>query len=94
MEKYSLSSKELEEMVEQVVREVLNLLVEVTDGGVADFSNYHLLRESHIMGAKENGCKTIKVGEKTLITPLAMDYIKNDNLTICRKQGTGWSWEE
>jgi len=94
MEKYSLSSKELEEMVEQVVREVMNLLVEVTDGGVADFSNYHLLRETNIMEAREGGCKTIKVGEKTIITPLAMDYIKNGNLAICRKQGNGWSWEE
>lgn len=94
MKKYSLSSKELEEMVEQVVREVLNLLVEVTDGGVADFSVFHLLRETDVMGAREDGCKTIKVGENTIITPLAMDVIKNGNLAICRKQGNGWNWEE
>ena len=84
MERRGISQKELERLVEQVVREVLALLLGASGKEAMDFSHYRLLAEADITRARAAGYRILQLGERTIITPLAMDEIKKYSLTIRR----------
>lgn len=54
-------------------------------GGFIDFTQLHLLREADLLKLRNAAGKTVKLGRNTKITPLAMDYITNHNLSIARQ---------
>lgn len=52
--------------------------------GILDLSEIRLLKESQLLKARNQGYCTILLNTNAIITPLAMDYITNHNLTIQR----------
>lgn len=54
-------------------------------GNVCDFGGRKLLRESDLLRTRREGYTTLLVGEHTIITPLAQDYITNHHLVIKKK---------
>lgn len=54
-------------------------------GQYLDFSCLRLLREADLSGARNTGAASIRLGRNTIITPLAMDFIKNHSLSIIRE---------
>ncbi len=53
--------------------------------GVLDLTSLSLLREADLIRARTNGYRVLCLRQKTKITPLASDYIKNHSLTILRQ---------
>lgn len=49
-----------------------------------DLSSLRLLRESDLIKVRGNGSITVLLGQNTIITPLARDYIANHNLAVIR----------
>ncbi len=54
-------------------------------GRYLDFSCLRLLREADLSGARNMGTAFIRLGRDTIITPLAMDFIKNHSLSVIRE---------
>lgn len=52
---------------------------------VLDLTSLSLLREADLIRARTNGYRVLCLRQKTKITPLASDYIKNHSLTILRQ---------
>jgi len=49
-----------------------------------DLSRLRLLRESDLIKVRGTGSITVLLGQNTIITPLARDYIANHNLAVIR----------
>lgn len=49
-----------------------------------DLSGLRLLRESDLIKVRGTGSITILLGQNTIITPLARDYISNHNMAVIR----------
>lgn len=49
-----------------------------------DLSSLRLLRESDLIKVRGTGSITVLLGQNTIITPLARDYIANHNLAVIR----------
>lgn len=51
-----------------------------------DLSGLHLLREADLFQVRSMGPASIKIGRKTIVTPLAMDFIANHGLSVVRSE--------
>ena len=51
-----------------------------------DLSGLHLLREADLFRVRSMGPASIKIGRKTIVTPLAMDFIVNHGLSVVRSE--------
>ena len=56
------------------------------DSTAFDLTGLKLLGESDLGKMRGTGYRTVLIGRKTIITPLAKDYISNHNLTVRRQQ--------
>ena len=56
------------------------------DSTAFDLTGLKLLGESDLGKIRGTGYRTVLIGRKTIITPLAKDYISNHNLTVRRQQ--------
>lgn len=56
------------------------------EGTAYDMTGLKLLRESDLGKIRGLGCRTVYIDKKTIITPLAQDYISNHNLAVRRRQ--------
>lgn len=54
-------------------------------GEAFDFRHFGLVREADLFPMRTSGAKVIRLGRDTKITPLAMDFIKNHNLSLQRE---------
>lgn len=53
--------------------------------GTHNMSELRLLRESDLAKIRGDGYGTVVIGENTIITPLAQDYLTNHNLSVRRQ---------
>ena len=56
------------------------------DSAAFDMTGLKLLGESDLGKIRGTGYRTVLIGRKTIITPLAKDYISNHNLAVRRQQ--------
>lgn len=76
------------------IREAAELEMRARSGGripaddskAFDLTRLKLLGESDLGRMRGTGYRTVLIGRKTIITPLAKDYISNHNLTVRRQQ--------
>ncbi|HIU76783.1 MAG TPA: hypothetical protein IAC62_12930 [Candidatus Pelethocola excrementipullorum] len=57
----------------------------VTTGDDLDLTELGLLRESDLTKVRGNGYGTVVIGQSTIVTPLAQDYLTNHNLAVRRQ---------
>ncbi|MDY3919845.1 MAG: hypothetical protein SOZ59_12760 [Candidatus Limivivens sp.] len=57
------------------------------EGEWMDFTGIRVLKESDLCRIRGNGISGVEVGKKTIITPLAQDYLTNHGLEVRRQEG-------
>lgn len=61
----------------------------------AELTGRRLVQEADIRKAGNSGCRSLRIGADTKITPLAMDYIKNHEMSVIRQEGVKeWKSEQ
>lgn len=76
----------IQEVAELEMRAQSGGCIPADDSAAYDLAGLKLLRESDLGRMRKTGCRTVLIGRKTIITPLAKDYISNHNLTVRRQQ--------
>ena len=61
-------------------------IIAENDSAPFDLTRLKLLGEADLGRLRGTGYRTVLIGRKTIITPLAKDYISNHNLTVRRQQ--------
>lgn len=76
----------VQEAAELVMRVLKKECAPADDRAAFDLTGLKLLGESDLGKMRGTGYRTVLIGKKTIITPLAKDYISNHNLTVRRQQ--------